>query len=133
MKTRACSLFMITLAILTGMSTLLSPLHSEASNICFNAMFNSKDSMLIKMHTRTKPDRIRIFTDVTHEILFFSASGAQGKMFQLFMFDMDGKLVRQAQVLSTQTTLLTGLEKGNYLLEVFSNDERIGSGSLTKK
>jgi hypothetical protein len=94
---------------------------------------NPKDSMLIKMHAGTKPDKIRIFTDVSHEVLFFSASGDQGKLFQLFMFDMDGKLVRQAQVLSSQTTLLTGLEKGNYLLEVFSNDERICSGSLTKK
>jgi hypothetical protein len=133
MKIRICSFLMLTLAVLTGMSTLSSPLHSETGDNYFNMRYHSNDSILIKMKTGTKSDKIRIFTDVSQEILFFSASGTQGKLFQLFIFDMDGTLVKQAHVLSMKTTLLTGLEKGNYLLEVFSNDERIGSGSLTKK
>jgi hypothetical protein len=133
MKIRTCSLFLVTLAILTVMGMLTTPLHSKACNNHYNDRVNSKDSILIKMQPGTKAGKVRIFTDVSHEVLFFSAGRKPGKLFQLFMFDMDGTLVRQAQVLSTQTTVLTGLEKGNYLLEVFSNDERIISGSLTKK
>jgi hypothetical protein len=133
MKISTCNLFLITLAVLTCMGTLLTPLHSKAGDHYLNTRFNSKDSILIKMHTGTKADKVRIFTDVSHEALFFSASGEPGKLFQLFMFDMDGRLARQAQVLSTKTTVLTGLEKGNYLIEVFSNDERIVSGTLIKK
>jgi hypothetical protein len=133
MKSSACNTFLIILAVLTVMSTLISPLFSKACNNNVNVRFNSKDSILVKMQAGSKANKVRIFTDVSHEVLFFSASGEQGKLYQLFMFDMDGRLVRQVQVLSTQTTVLSGLEKGNYLLEVFSNDERIVSGSLTKK
>lgn len=61
------------------------------------------------------------------------AEGELGKLYQLFIFDMDGKLVRQTQVRNRETALLTAFGKGNYVIEILSNDERIENGSIVVK
>jgi len=43
---------------------------------------------------------------------------------------MDGKLVKRIQVRNRETTLLKTFQKGSYMFEVFSNDERIENGSM---
>ncbi len=91
------------------------------------------DSSSIKISQYTKSNRVKLYPDLSNEVIFFSAKGEEGKAFQLFLFDMDGKLVRQTQVVNSETTLLTKFEKGNYLFEVFSNDDRIQNGSIVIK
>jgi hypothetical protein len=66
-------------------------------------------------------------------VLFFSASGQSGKVYQLFLFDIDGKLVKQVNIRNRQTTVLNKIEKGNYVFEVFSDDERIENGQVIVK
>ena len=70
---------------------------------------------------------------MTFVVLFFSASGEDGKVYQFYLFDMDGKLVKQTQIRNRETTLISKIEKGTYLFEVFSDDERIENGNLTVK
>ena len=65
---------------------------------------------------------------------FFSASGpvkdGDGKVYQLYLFDIEGNLIKQANIRNKQTTVLNNLEKGTYVFEVFSDDERIENGQL---
>ncbi len=51
---------------------------------------------------------------------------------RLFLFDMDGKLVRQTNI-SDEKTASVRVDKGNYLFEIFNEDERIENGSIIVK
>jgi hypothetical protein len=88
------------------------------------------DSVIVTKSQVSKKYKIRIYPNATHEVLFFSANGEEGKLYELFVFDMDGKLVKRIQVRNRETTLLKTFQKGSYMFEVFSNDERIENGSM---
>jgi hypothetical protein len=81
----------------------------------------------------SKKYKIGLYPDASHQVLFFSAEGGDKRVYQLFVFDMDGKLARQATIRNKETTILTELSDGNYLFEVFSDDERIENGQLIVK
>lgn len=78
-----------------------------------------------------KKHKIRLYPDARQQVLFFSANGEDGKVYQLYLFDMDGRLVNQAHIRNKETTVLTTISEGNYLFEVFTDDERIENGQLT--
>ena len=78
-----------------------------------------------------KKYKIRLYPDAKHQVLFFSANGDEQKVYQLYMFDMEGKLVNQTSIRNRETTVLTNISEGNYLFEVFSNDQRIVNGKMT--
>ena len=79
----------------------------------------------------SKKYKIGLYPDARHQVLFFSAEGGERRVYQLFLFDMDGKLAREATIRNKETTVLTDIADGNYLFEVFSDDERIENGQLT--
>jgi hypothetical protein len=89
-----------------------------------------RDSIIVTKSQVSKKYKIRLYPNATHEVLFFSANGEEGKLYELFVFDMDGKLVKRIQVRNRETTLVKTFQKGSYLFEVFSNDERIENGSM---
>ena len=89
------------------------------------------DSILIEKQFTSRKHKIRLYPNANQEVLFFSATGEERKMYQLYLFDMDGQLVKQANIKNKQTTVVTNIEKGVYLFEVFSNDERIETGTVT--
>ncbi len=89
-----------------------------------------RDSIIVVRHAVSKKHKIRLYPDADHAVLFFSATGEQGRQYQLFLFDVDGKLVRQVNVRDKQTTVLNMNSKGVFLFEVFSNDERIENGQV---
>ncbi len=91
------------------------------------------DSIRVEKSQISRIHKIRLFPNVTKEVLFFTAEGEEGKVYQLFVFDIEGKLSKQTQVRNRETTLLGRFEKGIYLYEVFSNDDRIENGSITIK
>ena len=91
------------------------------------------DTILVQKQTTSKKHKIRIYPDAAQGVLFFSASGQEGKMYQLFLFDVQGSLVKQANIKNKQSTFLDNIEKGSYLFEVFSNDERIENGQVIIK
>jgi hypothetical protein len=88
------------------------------------------DSIVVKKMQVSKKCTIRIYPNATHEVLFFSVTGGESKVYDLFIFDMDGKLVKRTQVRNRETTILKSFGKGSYFFEVFSNDERIENGNM---
>ena len=92
-----------------------------------------KDSIIVTKTQTNKKYKVKLYPNANREILFFSASGEDGKVYQFYLFDMDGKLVKQTQIRNRETTLISKIEKGTYLFEVFSDDERIENGNLTVK
>lgn len=88
------------------------------------------DTILIQKQHVSRRHGIKLYPDANHHVLFFAAKGVYGKAYQLFMFDVEGKLVRQVNIKNKQTTVLENIEKGDYLFEVFSDDERIENGQV---
>lgn len=88
------------------------------------------DTILVQKQVNTKKHKIRLYPNANHQVLFFNASGEEGKVYQLFLFDLEGKLVKQANIRNKETTVLNNMRKGNYLYEVFSDDERLENGQV---
>ena len=89
------------------------------------------DSIQISKSQTSKRHKIKLYSDARQQVLFFSANGDEGKVYQLYLFDMDGRLVSQTRIRSRETTVLTNISEGNFLFEVFTDDERIENGQLT--
>lgn len=88
------------------------------------------DPIVVVKNTASRKHKIRIYPDAQGRGLFFNASGTKGKVYQFFLFDISGKLVKRANVLHSQTTMVEMMEKGTYTFEVFSDDERIETGNV---
>ena len=91
---------------------------------------NSSDTIVVYKQQKSRKHGIRLYPDATHQVLFFAANGVYGRAYQLFIFDVEGKLVRQVNIKNKQTTVLEQIEKGDYIFEVFSDDERIETGQV---
>ena len=89
-----------------------------------------RDSIIINKSQVSKRCSISIYPNASHEVLFFSASGKEGKLYDLYIFNVEGKLIRRTQIRNRETTLMKTFEKGNYFFEVFINDERIENGNM---
>src|SRR5215210_5995404 len=92
-----------------------------------------QDTILVSKALTSKKYKIRLYPNAGHNVLFFSASGESGKVYQLFLFDLDGKLLKQTQIRNKETTVLANIVKGNYTFEIFTDDERIENGFLVIK
>jgi hypothetical protein len=90
-----------------------------------------RDTILVNKSNISRKHKIRLYPNADHRVLFFSATGEQGRVYQLYLFDMDGKLSKQIQIRNKETTVLTNIVKGDYLFEVFSDDERIENGHVS--
>jgi hypothetical protein len=125
----------ITMPLLVAVSMLLSSFNSPASSIISSSGTASilRDTILVQKMQVSKKIKIRLYPNANHEVLFFSASGESGRVYQLYLFDLDGKLVKQVNIRNKQVTVLNRIEKGNYLFEVFSDDERIENGQVIVK
>ena len=127
MTTRTIFLKQTLMYCLLSLAVLLS-LQSPARATHRPAGLN--DTIVISKSQTSKKYKIKIDPSATNEVLFFSASGEPGKVYQLYVFDMDGKLVKQTQIRNKETTLLAHFVKGNYMFDVFSDDERIENGTM---
>jgi hypothetical protein len=67
-------------------------------------------SIKVNKSLKSKKGRIELYPDARQQVLFFSAKGKDG---------------------NNETTVLTNISGGNFLYEVFSDDERIENGNLT--
>ena len=88
------------------------------------------DSIVVEKQSISRKYKIRLYPNANQQVLFFSASGELGKVFQLFLFDVNGKLVKQANIKNKETTVINNIDRGVYLFEVFSDDERIENGKI---
>ncbi len=89
-----------------------------------------QDTILVQKRTTSKKHRIKLYSATEQDVLFFSVRGSVKKEYQLFLFDVAGNLIRQANIKNKQTTVIDNIEKGNYLFEVFSDDERLENGQV---
>jgi hypothetical protein len=124
----------LTMPALVAVGLMLSTLNASAKDkSSFGCSYTLHDTIVVQKAQVSKKNKIRLYPNANHQVLFFSASGEEGKVYQLFLFDLDGKLVKQVNIRNRQTTVLNRIEKGNYLFEVFSNDERIENGQVIVK
>lgn len=100
--------------------------------ISVNSVFASMntDTIFIQKNSVVKSHRISLYPDANQKVVFFSVRGAEGKVYQLYVFNIEGKLVKQAETRNRQTTVIKGILKGSYFFEVFSDDKRIGNGQI---
>jgi hypothetical protein len=120
----------LTALIITAALVLLLT-YSFAAPLPGGAPSGVRDTILITKAQTNKKYKVRIYPNAQHTVLFFSASGQNGKVYQLYVFDLDGKLAKQTHIKNKETTVLTNIVKGKYTFEVFSDDERIENGLLT--
>ncbi len=92
--------------------------------------YSKVDSIVVQKSKSTRKHKISLYPDANHEVLFFTASGKSKYNYQLFLFDMEGKLKQHVSIKENQVTLIKNIEKGTYQFEVFSNDERLESGQV---
>jgi hypothetical protein len=92
---------------------------------------NKADSIFIFKKVLSKSYKISLYPDASQQVVFFSVQGTPGKVYQLYVFDLDGKLIKQSEIRNKQTTHIRDIGKGVYLFDVFSDDDRIGNGQLT--
>jgi len=130
------NLFAGLLVINLSMASLL-PAHAFASNTPMHSSITSITpdtgtihSIQVNKSLISKKNKIKLFPDAKQQVLFFSAIGEDGKVYQLYLFDMDGRLVSQTSIRNRETTVLNTLSEGNYLFEIFTDDERIENGHL---
>lgn len=109
---------------------ILATWFSAASGAPAYARILTGDTIVVNKQVTSKKYKIKLYPNANHEVLFFNASGEEGKIYQLFLFDVEGKLVKQANIKNKQTTVLNNIAKGSYLFEVFSDDERIENGQV---
>jgi hypothetical protein len=91
---------------------------------------SNSDTILIQKNSIVKSHRINLYPDANQKVVFFSVRGEDGKVYQLYVFDIEGKLVKQVETRNKQTIVVKGIKKGSYFFEVFSDDKRIGNGQI---
>jgi hypothetical protein len=79
-----------------------------------------------------KKHKIRLIGSGKDKVLCM-VSGARGKAYQIFVFNVDSKLVTHTSMRKGETTTLNNLSKGNYMVEVLADDEKVDSVALTIK
>lgn len=120
-----------TLPVLLTISILFAATAANASSGCpLSVPAGSPDTILVQKQITSKKHRIKLYPSAEQDALFFSVRGSEEKVYQLFLFDVAGTLIRQANIKGKQTTVIDNIEKGNYLFEVFSEDERIENGQV---
>lgn len=90
----------------------------------------NSDTIFIQKNSVVRSHRISLYPDANQKVVFFSVRGDEGKVYQLYVFDIEGRLVKQAETRNKQTILVKGIKKGSYFFEVFSDDRRIGNGQI---
>jgi hypothetical protein len=125
----------LTLALAANSSALASGDFTTGSRSVHSSLAGSDTlhSILVNKSKVSKKIKIRLYPDARQQVLFFSATGEDGKIYQLYLFDMDGKLMNQTSIRNKETTVLNNITEGSYFFEVFSDDEHIESGQLTAK
>jgi hypothetical protein len=90
----------------------------------------ANDSIVVHQKSMSKSHKIGLFPDALQKVLFFTVKGEEGKVYQLYLFDLDGNLVRQTEIRNKQTAFISNFQKGFYLFDVFCDDDRIGKGQI---
>lgn len=127
------SLSKLLLTILVALLFLISALIVSFKSYSASPAIVMNDSIVVQKKLMSRTHKVALYPDALHKALFFSVQGSSGKVYQLYLFDLDGKLITQREVRNKQTTFLSDFDKGMYLFDVFCDDERIGNGEILIK
>jgi hypothetical protein len=108
----------------------LSSFTMQVSLAAVGALPMHQDSIIIQKLNNNKKHSINIYTNSAQQVLFFSASGEEGRVYQLLLFRREGTLIKSSKIRNRETTVVSKPEKGSYFFEVFSDDIRIESGTI---
>ena len=75
------------------------------------------DTIYIQKNTVVKSHRISIYPDANQKVVFFSVRGEEDRVYQLYVFDIEGRLVKQVESRNKQTKVIKGIQKGSYVFE----------------
>ncbi len=89
-------------------------------------------SIEVNKTQNSKKHKIRLYSD-TGKGLLFTVNGTAGSHYQLFIFDMDSRLVMQASIHNREIAALNAISRGSYLFEVLMDDQQIERGRLVVK
>jgi hypothetical protein len=98
-----------------------------------SAYSKTGDTAVFRKLSGKKNQSIQLFSSIGKQTIFFSAKLKQKKIYRFYMFDMDGKLVAENDLVNKQGVEFTNMQKGDYYFEILMNDERIENGTLTIK
>ncbi|HTQ66081.1 MAG TPA: T9SS type A sorting domain-containing protein [Puia sp.] len=130
MKTVPKSLCSIIVAILFMMA---NPPTFAASKPILSEKNNTRYFVVVNKTQNSKKHKVRLYTDAGRQNILFTVNGVEGKKYQLYIFDMDSRLVTQVNTYNGETSALNNISKGSYLFQVLIDDEQIESGKLTIK
>ena len=115
-------------AMLVFLYTPISSLAAAKASIDIKAPYSVNANKTVN----AKKHKIRLIGSGKDKILCM-VSGTRGKAYQIFVFTIDSKLVTHTSMRKGETTTLNNLSKGNYMIEVLADDEKVDSVALTIK
>ena len=62
-----------------------------------NPGYDTIHSIQVNRSQTSKKHKIKLYPDARQQVLFFSATGDEGKVYQLYLFDMDGRLLSREE------------------------------------
>jgi hypothetical protein len=123
-------LFLSSLFILLVLFPAREPLYASGNLPVKNKVY---PIVLVNKDQNNKSHNLCVFNNGGRTPLLFTVNGVEGKNYQLFVFDMDSRLVAQASMRNRRITALNNISKGDYLFEVFHHDQQVQNGRLTVK
>jgi hypothetical protein len=88
-------------------------------------------SVLVSKTQNSKKHKIRLFSNAGEAKVLCSVNGVGGKKYEIYIFNVDSKLITQTTLRSGETAMLNNISIGNYFFEVLINDEHVESGKLS--
>jgi|GEM_PF-2530886 len=92
-----------------------------------------KDSIIITKTTTSKIYDVKLYTNASNKVLFFSVSGEENKVYELAIFNQENNKIKELHLRNRQTSLIAQLPKGTYVFHVYSDEEQIEKGNLVVK
>ncbi|HEX4850608.1 MAG TPA: hypothetical protein VFV08_07375 [Puia sp.] len=108
---------------------------SQASDLKSMPVANhtARYSVVVNKNLNNKKHKVKLYTDAGQDNILFSVNGMEGKNYQLYIFDMESKLVSQVNIHNHEISVLNNISTGNYWFQVLMDDEQVESGQLTVK
>ena len=88
------------------------------------------DSIIINQTNKSKLHTVKIYTNNSNTVLFFTGSGKEGTSYKMLLFREKGSLIEVASVRNRETAVVSKPGKGNYYFEIFNNDDQIETGNI---
>jgi hypothetical protein len=119
----ACVFAMIIFLADTGLSRASNKPSTERKPVYY--------SVLVSKTQNSKKHKIRLFSSAGKSKVLCSVNGVEGKKYEIYIFNVDSKLITQTTMRSGEIATLNNISKGNYFFEVLISDEHVESGQLT--